>query len=83
MPLLICVGQLHRFLARLTETSHALNGRTVLYLPRGDMSDPVTAAADKVHKHAIVFGSGLEQRFSCRLLKLRLAHLAAGLGTAP
>ena len=53
VPLLIYVGQLHRFLARLTETSHALNGRTVLYLPRGDMSDPVTAAADKVHSHPV------------------------------
>ncbi len=43
-----CAGQLHRFLARLTETSHALKGRTVLYLPRGNMADPVAAAADKV-----------------------------------
>jgi len=41
-------GQLHKFLARLTETSHGLKGRTVLYLPQGNMADPVAAAADKV-----------------------------------
>ena len=41
-------GQLHRFLARLTEASHGLKGRTVLYLPQGNMADPVAAATDKV-----------------------------------
>ncbi|KAL0040883.1 hypothetical protein WJX79_008591 [Trebouxia sp. C0005] len=41
------IGQLHKFLARLTETSHGLKGRTVLYLPQGNMADPVAAAADK------------------------------------
>ena len=43
-----CTGQLHKFLARLTETSHGLKGRTVLYLPQGNMADPIAAAADKV-----------------------------------
>lgn len=45
-------GQLHKFLARLTETSHGLKGRTVLYLPQGNMADPVAAAADKVSRQS-------------------------------
>ena len=50
-------GQLHKFLARLTETSHGLKGRTVLYLPQGSMADPVAAAADKVDSHAFLSSS--------------------------
>ena len=56
-------GQLHKFLARLTETSHGLQGRTVLYLPRGNMSDPVAAAADKVQGHPVGHGSALHGVF--------------------
>ena len=41
------VAQLHKFMAALTEASHASKGRTTLYIPNEDLSDPEAAAKDK------------------------------------
>ncbi|KAK9823872.1 hypothetical protein WJX72_006072 [[Myrmecia] bisecta] len=40
-------GQLHRFMADLTETVHELKGKTVLYQPQEDLHNPVMAAREK------------------------------------
>jgi len=40
-------GQLHKFLASLTETMNQSQGKTVLYIPLEDVSDPTRAAEDK------------------------------------
>ena len=45
--LLASAGQLHKFLARLTEATYGLKGRTVLYLAQNNITRE--AAADKVH----------------------------------
>jgi hypothetical protein len=42
------VGQMHRFMASLVETSHQARGKTMLYLPPEPLpEDPGAAAADK------------------------------------
>jgi dynein heavy chain len=41
------VAQLHKFMAALTEASHASKGRTTLYIPNEDLSDVEAAAKDK------------------------------------
>jgi len=41
------VANLHKFMAALTEASHASKGRTTLYIPNEDVSDPESAARDK------------------------------------
>ena len=41
-------GQLHKFMANLTETVYGMKGKTVLYTPQEDLQDPVAAAKDKV-----------------------------------
>jgi len=41
------VAQLHKFMATLTETSHASKGRTTLYIPSEDLSEPDRASKDK------------------------------------
>ena len=41
------VAQLHKFMAALTEASHASKGRTTLYIPNEDLSDTDAAAKDK------------------------------------
>jgi len=41
------VAQLHKFMAALTEASHASMGRTTLYIPNEDLSDIEAAAKDK------------------------------------
>eukprot|EP00935_MAST-01C_sp_MAST-1C-sp1_P000961 g961.t1 len=40
-------GQLHRFMASLTETSNQAQGKTVLYLPTEEVSSEESAATDK------------------------------------
>jgi hypothetical protein len=40
-------GQLHKFMASLTETAHQSRGNTVLYLPDEDLADPDKCAKDK------------------------------------
>jgi dynein heavy chain len=40
-------GQLHKFMASLTETAHQTEGNTVLYLPMEDVANPEVAAKDK------------------------------------
>jgi len=41
------MGQLHRFMAILTEESHTRKGTTVLYIPNEDLSDLELAVRDK------------------------------------
>jgi len=41
------VAQLHKFMAALTEASHASKGRTTLYIPNEDLTDIEAAAKDK------------------------------------
>jgi dynein heavy chain len=40
-------GQLHKFMASLTETANELRGKTILYMPDEDISNPDNAAGDK------------------------------------
>jgi dynein heavy chain len=40
-------GQLHKFMASLTEAAYQTRGNTVLYLPQEDVADPLVAAQDK------------------------------------
>jgi hypothetical protein len=40
-------GQLHKFMASLTETANQVKGHTVLYLPNEQLDDVDAAAADK------------------------------------
>ena len=40
-------GQVHKFMATLTETAYELNGNTVLYVPREDFSDVEASTRDK------------------------------------
>jgi len=41
------VAQLHKFMATVTEASHASKGRTTLYIPNEELSEPERAANDK------------------------------------
>lgn len=41
------IGSLHKFMASLTEHAHETFGKTVLYIPHEDISDPASAAKDK------------------------------------
>ena len=41
------VAQLHKFMAGLTDASNASKGRTMLYFPHEDLSDPEAASKDK------------------------------------
>ena len=41
------VENLHKFMAALTEASHASKGRTTLYIQNEDLSNPEAAAKDK------------------------------------
>lgn len=41
------ISGLHRFMAAITEASHQSKGRTTLYIPNEDLSDPEQAAKDK------------------------------------
>ena len=40
-------GQVHKFMATLTETAYEMNGSTVLYVPREDYSDKEACVKDK------------------------------------
>jgi len=40
-------GQLHKFMASLTETANQIKGHTILYLPSDDLSDTDKVLADK------------------------------------
>ena len=40
-------GQVHKFMATLTETAYEMNGHTVLYVPREDFSDMDSSVRDK------------------------------------
>jgi dynein heavy chain len=41
------LGQLHRFMSVLTETSFTMKGTTMLYIPNEDITDPEAASKDK------------------------------------
>jgi len=40
-------GQLHKFMAKLTENAYEARGQTVLYIPYESIDDPASAARDK------------------------------------
>ncbi|CAG9464381.1 unnamed protein product [Pedinophyceae sp. YPF-701] len=41
------IGSLHKFMASLTEHTHEMAGKTVLYIPKEQIGDPMVAAKDK------------------------------------
>lgn len=77
-------GQLHRFLARLTEATHGLKGRTVLYLAQNNIT--LEAAADKVSQLAYQ-ACNVTGTICCRVQTILLpdpvASVASGSGPAP
>ena len=58
-------GQVHKFMATLTETAYEMNGHTVLYVPREDFSEMDACVRDK----------DLVQRLETTLIQIGRAHV--------